>query len=465
MAAHQHNTPYVLTRSDEFRVPQALTETTAFMPEEPRTESKGDPQLEYRTRPQQIGPYEILTELGIGGMGTVYKARDAHSGGIVALKTPRTEIAASPDLLRRFQREALAVQCLSHENICHIVAFGSDRHIPFLAMSFIDGQPLSQRIDPRQPIEPQQAVEWVLGLARALAYAHERGIVHRDLKPANIIVSTDGRPVITDFGLARRLDVATDVRVTQTGTMLGTPAYMAPEQVDGDTTVDARLGDIYSLGVILYEMLTGRLPFAGSLGNVLVEITTTEPILPTEINPNIEQRLEDICLKMMARDPAQRYASMRQLADALEVYRAGPASAAIERKAWQIRSRSLQAAQDCMERNDFDQAVAILKELPDSLKDTHVRAGIATAKHYAQERRDLARTIAMADSDTFDVTLKAPAARLLELDPEHQRAIRLQERLAALEQKWALLRHALIGALILGSASGAIFALSALFGL
>ena len=182
-------------------------------------------------------------------------------------------------------------------------------------MAYIEGRPLSAFIQPDKPQPERQILIVVRKLALALQEAHEHGIVHRDLKPANIMVDKRSEPIIMDFGLARQLPRETNIRLTQTGMIIGTPAYMSPEQVDGEPDKIGPPTDQYSLGVILYELLTGQLPFRGSLMAVMAQILTKEPPPPSQLRPDLDPRIEAVCLKMMAKDPAERFASLKAVAD------------------------------------------------------------------------------------------------------------------------------------------------------
>ena len=198
-------------------------------------------------------------------MGVVYLAHDPQLDRLVAVKVPLfRENSGDPSV--RFLREARAAAALSHPNLCPVHDVGEHNGVPYLTMAFIDGQPLSRLIEPGRPLPPEQAAEIARSIALGLQEAHDHGVIHRDLKPANVMINRKGQPVVMDFGLARRPLAAGEERLTHSGTVMGTPAYMSPEQVDGDRQAVGPCSDIYALGVILYEMLTGRLPFDGSLG-------------------------------------------------------------------------------------------------------------------------------------------------------------------------------------------------------
>jgi serine/threonine protein kinase/Tfp pilus assembly protein PilF len=256
-------------------------------------------------------------------MGAVYLAHDAQLDRPVALKIPRFGLNPAPKDEERFLREARAAAMLSHPNLCPVYDAGHIEGVPYLVMAYVEGKPLSEllRDDPQRPI--QDAVRLVGQLALAMHEAHERGVIHRDLKPANVMIDSRGQPVIMDFGLARRGPETGDIRLTESGVILGTPAYMSPEQVNGDVTATGPVSDVYSLGVILYELLTGRLPFTGALGELLVEIVSRQPPPPSQFRPEIDGELEVICLKALAKEPALRFGSMLEFANALERFSQG----------------------------------------------------------------------------------------------------------------------------------------------
>jgi serine/threonine protein kinase len=264
-----------------------------------------------------FGRYQIVRRLGQGAMGAVYLAYDGQLHRHVALKTP--SLGSSPLAVERFFLEARAAAQLRSPYLCPVYDVGQIGAVHYLSMAFIDGRPLSRLIDERTLGDARAIAALTQKIARGMQKAHERGIIHRDLKPDNIMVDTEGDPIVMDFGLARRID-ADAARLTSPGRLLGTPAFMSPEQVDCDPNALGPPTDIYSLGVVLYEMLTGKVPFQGSLTAILRQIVSTNPPRPSSINPALgdDSPLERICLKMMARCPADRYPSMAAVAEALE---------------------------------------------------------------------------------------------------------------------------------------------------
>jgi tetratricopeptide (TPR) repeat protein len=269
--------------------------------------------------PKDSGPalpdYEILGKLGRGGMGIVYKALHRPLKRVVALKMVLAGQHAEPELLDRFRREAEAVARLQHPNVVQIYEIGEHGGLPFFSLEFVEGGSLDRRIR-GAPQPARQAAELVETLARAMSAAHARGILHRDLKPGNVLVAADGTPKITDFGLAKQLDRQTVQ--TEAGRILGTPEYMAPEQAYGRIDEIGPLADVYALGVILYELLTGRVPFLGENPyDTLQQVCTHDPVSPRRLQPAVPRDLEKVCLKCLEKAPTKRYASAEALADDL----------------------------------------------------------------------------------------------------------------------------------------------------
>ena len=290
----------------------------------PRVESEEDAPGRTRNQPdipRNVAGYEILGVLGRGAMGIVYKARQRGLKRLAALKMILAGDHASEQELARFRSEAEAVARLQHPNIVQIFEVGEDQGRPFFSLEFVDGESLNKKIK-GTPLEPKTAAVLVQKLAEAMHYAHENGIVHRDLKPSNVLLTQDGMPKIGDFGLAKQIEE--DSGKTRPGTVLGTPSYMAPEQAEGKLEKVGPLADQYSLGAILYELLTGRPPFKGaSLFDTLEQVRTREPVPPIEFQPGVPRDLETICLKCLQKEAPKRYTSDRALAEDLRRFLTG----------------------------------------------------------------------------------------------------------------------------------------------
>jgi WD40 repeat protein/tRNA A-37 threonylcarbamoyl transferase component Bud32 len=313
--------------------------TTDFKPAQP--DARLPPAAEETTPPATgaaaaaapaVPGYEVLGELGRGGMGVVYKARHARLHRVVALKMVLGGAGAGAAELARFHREGEAAARFQHPNIVQIHEVGEHDGRPFFALEYVPGGSLKERLA-GTPLPGLEAARLVELLARAMHYAHERGIVHRDLKPANVLLAEDGTPKITDFGLAKALEE--DSGQTHSGAVLGTPSYMAPEQAQGLAREVGPPADVYALGAVLYECLTGRPPFKGAtLLDTLEQVRGREPVAVRQLQPRVPRDLETICLKCLQKDPKRRYESARALADDLgrflrgEPIRARPVGAA-----------------------------------------------------------------------------------------------------------------------------------------
>lgn len=273
-----------------------------------------------------LGRYRILRRLGEGGMGTVYLAFDTQFDINVALKVPHFSAAYDDQIVQRFYREARSAIKLRHSNICPVYDVGQIGGQHYIAMAYIEGRSLATFVNAERPLPERQAARIVCKIALALQEAHQNGVVHRDLKPSNIMYDEKRKePVVMDFGLATQVQQdASEPRLTQAGTLLGSPSYMSPEQVGTGNREVGPLSDLYSLSVILYELLTGRLPFEGTIGEVLGSIAILAPPPLSRFRPSIDPRIEEICTKGMAKKVEHRYASMRELAKALADFANAP---------------------------------------------------------------------------------------------------------------------------------------------
>jgi tRNA A-37 threonylcarbamoyl transferase component Bud32 len=269
-----------------------------------------------RKCPRPFGDYELLERIAIGGMGVVYKARQRQPNRIVALKMIRSHRLAGEHELQRFQAESEAVAKLDHPHIVPLYEVGEHRGRHFFSMRLIEGGSLKSHL-PRLKSEQRKSARILVSVAKAVHHAHLHGILHRDLKPTNILLDSGDQPYVSDFGLAKEL--GEEASMTQSGAVLGTPSYMAPEQAAGEHGKDTSAADVYSLGAILYELLTGQPPFAAETPlATLRQLQTQEPRRPRSIDRNVNGDLERICMKCLEKDPRRRYASADALAVDLE---------------------------------------------------------------------------------------------------------------------------------------------------
>ena len=266
------------------------------------------------SEPLFAGRYQIVKELGRGGMGVVSQARDTRLPRDVAIKVPLK--LQDPESLRRFFKEAEAAAKLDHPHICRILDIGEVDGLPYIVLAFIPGRTLAEMLNHR-PVEPVRAAKITRSIARTIQFAHDRGIIHRDLKPANLMIGPHRELIVMDFGLAR---LEGDERKTLTGQVFGTLPYMSPEQVQGHAGDMGKSCDIYTLGVIFYELLTGRRPFEGLAWELPQQIVQLEALPPSSIDPEIDPDLDAIVLKAMAKKIPDRFGSMKEFAEAIANY-------------------------------------------------------------------------------------------------------------------------------------------------
>jgi serine/threonine protein kinase len=323
LAPPQKSSPQDPSRQDRERADTPLSDLTATLLDSgsgPQAPAAGP--ADVLRQLGDFGDYELLEEIGRGGMGVVYKARQKSLDRIVAVKMI-AQLLATREQVRRFQSEAKAAAGINHPHVVHIHEVGEIYGQHYFAMEYVPGTTLAKRLDAaraaseRLPID--EAVSLLCAVAHAVEYLHQHGVVHRDLKPSNILLDNEGKPKVTDFGLAK---VSTPgSRESAPGVIAGTPHYMSPEQAMGDRGEVGPLTDVYSLGAILYELLTGRPPFRGDNPlDVLLQVREREPAKPRQVNPKVPYELELICLKCLEKSPGDRYPSAGALAEDLERY-------------------------------------------------------------------------------------------------------------------------------------------------
>ena len=257
--------------------------------------------------------YKVLNRIGSGGMADVYCAEDLQLGRRVALKLLYRRFAEDEEFVERFRREASSAAGLQHPNVVAVFDRGEFDGTYYIAMEYLEGRSLKQLVRQEGALDPDRAIDLVIQILKAARFAHRRGIVHRDIKPHNVIVDDEGRAKVTDFGIARA--GASDM--TETGSIMGTAQYLSPEQAQGHP-VDAR-ADLYSIGVVLYELLTGRVPFdAESAVTIALKQVSEEPVPPSEFNPAVSDQLEDVVMRALQKDPAYRFADAEEFIVALE---------------------------------------------------------------------------------------------------------------------------------------------------
>jgi serine/threonine protein kinase/tetratricopeptide (TPR) repeat protein len=375
----------------------------------------GEERIEARGPRRIMAGYEILGELGRGGMGVVYKARQLGLNRLVALKVVLAGAHADEVQLARFFIEAEAVAGVQHPNIVQIYDVGSHDDLPYFSLEYVDGGNLAQKLD-RKPQPPKEAARIMDAIVRGVVCAHQRGIIHRDLKPANVLLTRDGIPKITDFGLAKRLE--SDSGQTKSGSLMGTPNYMAPEQAAGNTKEVGPRSDQYALGAMLYEMLTGRPPLVGTtIAETLELVQKKEPLPPSRMQPGVPRDLETICLKCLQKEPEKRYSSAESLAEDLghflagEPIRARPVSRAERVWRWCKRNPRVAALSTVILVLVLTAGTALT-----ALAVTHVQQEAAEARRSEDEQRAVEETRQLAQQRLEQVTETIKAG-------DHKRAL------------------------------------------
>ena len=426
----------------------------------------------------RFGRYRIVKTLGNGAMGTVYLAEDTQLKREVALKTPHFKDDPSGETRERFYREARAAATLRNAHICPVFDVGEIDGTHYLSMAYIDGHPLSAFINPDKLQTERQILIAIRKLALALHEAHGHGIVHRDLKPANIMVDRKGEPIIMDFGLARQVSRDEDIRLTESGVVVGTPAFMSPEQIEGIPENIGPSTDQYSLGVVFYELLTGQLPFRGTLLAVMAQVITQEVVPPSRLRASLDPRIEAVCLKMVAKKQEDRFASMSQVADELEKILRNPSATAgsdetsaptrppapaapavpidpsaktvvmkgrasqrlapqsltsLKTKVWEAGDLASleEVARKSIARGDYEQAIEVIECVPENRRSPKLQAMWANTRSRADEVTYLICQLDEAVRLGDEPAATQKAEQLLKLKPGHRRAQNIKRELAA----------------------------------
>jgi serine/threonine protein kinase len=381
--------------------------------------------------PSTLGRYQIQKSLGRGAMGAVFLAHDTELDRSVALKVPLGDTSEGSEWLERFRREARAAGALRHANICPVYDVARIDGFHVIAMAFVDGQPLSDTVASGKAIPIRRAVQIVRKVASALADAHAQNIIHRDLKPANIMIDQKGEPIVMDFGLARQVATAGSEQLTQEGAVAGSPAYMSPEQFEGRPEAIGTGTDIYSLGVILYELLTGEIPYRGSMMEIMGQILKQSAQPPSTIRDGIDEKLDRICLKMMAKKEADRFGSMKTVVKVLTEYlksdsesqSASVSSEASTEEDLDQINRACRKADRFVDEHKYEEAIAVLSALPNRLKTSRVRDLLLDATDL---KRQFDGLLAAVEKDLASYEhperLFRKARRLMQLRPDHRRA-------------------------------------------
>ena len=372
---------------------------------------------------RRFGDYELLEEIGRGGMAVVWRARQLSVHRTVAVKLLRAAEFGRPEDRQRFRTEAAAVALLQHPHVVALHDFGEHNGQPWFSMDFIEGQTLAQLVRDR-PLSPNHAAELLKTVAEAVAYAHSRGILHRDIKPSNILLDQNGQPRITDFGLAKRFSgdpqlSTKDSQLTLSGQLLGTPNYAPPEQLAVRRGALGPHSDVYALGAVLYEALTGRPPFlAATIEATLLQVIDAEPPAPRLLNPAVPVDLETICLKCLEKEPERRYAAAQELADELsrflnnEPIKARPLGRTERVWRWSRRNPALAAALTGL------MMVFLVGFLATTWQWRRAeRAGATTA--HALIRMEIEKAQALFDANDTESAL-AHLAKVLRKDPRNR---------------------------------------------
>jgi serine/threonine protein kinase len=390
--------------------------------------------------PEIFGRYRIIKLLGSGAMGAVYLAADTQLERQVAIKVPTFDGDAEGENLARFYREARIAATLRHPNICAVHDVGAIDGRHYISMAYLDGQPLSEIIKTNGPHSERSALYLIRKLALALHEAHRQGIVHRDLKPANVMIDGKREPVIMDFGLACQVRNE-DSRLTQQGVVMGSPAYMAPEQMEGDSTRIAAAADQYSLGVILFELLTGQLPYRGTVSAVINQVATKPTPAISSLRNEIDPRINAFCLRMMAKSAGERFPSMKAVAEEITRILAASspktaekptATASIksskatetvvsDRDRWSTELPTLFAlAKDLYRKHDYAETRKVLAKIPAGVRTPEIEQLFADAADKDDECCLLLSDIEQSLQQQTPTDLRPMLKRFLKLKPGHK---------------------------------------------
>jgi WD40 repeat protein/Flp pilus assembly protein TadD len=443
LSEYQQRFPHLADRLALLFQMEKAFDTSAYIP--PPQPTADGPRAPPIATPVVPPGYEVLAELGRGGMGVVYKARQRALNRVVALKLLLAGPLARPEQLARFRREAEAMARLRHPNLVQVFEVGEQDGRPWQALEFVDGPTLARRCG-GMPQPPGEAARLVEVLAGAVHEAHCQGIVHRDLKPANVLLGPGGVPRITDFGLAKWLEGRSDPHsggeaafLTATEAYLGTPAYMAPEQAEGRAREAGPAADVYALGAILYELLTGRPPFEGPTPmETMRRVTTEAPVPPRRLRRGLPRDLETVVLKCLEKDPRKRYRSAAALAEDLRRFQAGEPITARPVRAWE--HAWLWARRNPGWAAMLTTVAVLLLVIAGGASFGVIRLGESLQK---SERRRFESLLAEAISQTRS---RRPGQRFEALE-KLQEATALARRLGLPEQRFAELRNAAIAAL------------------
>jgi serine/threonine protein kinase len=337
----------------------------------------------------QLGKYELLEKIGEGGYGIVYKARDPLLEREVAIKILRSDIASAPDFVERFRREARLAASLRHPNIVSVIEVGEQEGRYYLVMEYLEGEVLSALLKDGKPLPLKQTVEILQPLAEALDYAHGRGLVHRDVKPSNVILCDSGkRPVLTDFGLVKSM---TESGLTTTGVSLGTVEYMAPEQILGQEPGPA--ADQYALGVVAYQMLTGKVPFGGTTPYAIQKGHAEQAIPdPRELNPQLPTQITEILQRALAKSASARYAKASEFITAMHTIVLSVSET--------LAAQALEEAQQLMEAHQFDDALDKLAKV----SSIHTDERISLLQRECLRRKDVSEKYQALQSQIEKIT-------------------------------------------------------------